>query len=43
MRAFLCTKMSKLPEFDLHLPAKCLVFLLNFSAEPYQSIEIALT
>jgi hypothetical protein len=36
-------KMPKLPGFDQHLPAKCSVFPLFFSAEHDQSLEIALT
>jgi hypothetical protein len=36
-------KMSKLPGFHQHLPAKCSVFLFVSGAEHYQSLEIALT
>jgi hypothetical protein len=36
-------KMTKLPGFDQHLPAKRSVFPLLFGAEHYQSLEIALT
>jgi hypothetical protein len=32
-----------LPKFNQHFPAKCSVFPLLFSAEHYQSLEIALT
>jgi hypothetical protein len=40
---FLAHKMSKLPGFDQHLPAKYSVFsLFFFDAEYYQSIEITL-
>jgi hypothetical protein len=38
---FVACKVSKLPGFDQHLPAKCSVFPLLFDAEHYESLETA--
>jgi hypothetical protein len=43
MRAFITCKMSKIPGFDQHFPAKCSVFHFLFGTEHYESLEIALT
>jgi hypothetical protein len=37
---FVARKMSKLPGFDQHLPAKCLVFPYRLGTEHYQPLEL---
>jgi hypothetical protein len=37
---FVARKITKLPDFDQHLPAKCSVFSLLFGVEHYRYFEL---